>query len=67
MGRKRSYTIEQQVEAVLDYKRGKRGARQICNVLGLHQSGINLYKWVHIYESYGEVGFLSKHRNKTYS
>lgn len=67
MGRKSKYTIEQKVEAVLDYKSGKRGTCQICKDLGLNQSGIDLYKWVHIYEDYGEAGFLPKQRNKTYS
>lgn len=57
MGRKRNYTIEQKVEAVMDYKSGKRGARQKCNDLGFQQFGIDLYKWVDIYESYGKVGF----------
>lgn len=32
MGRKSKYTIEQKVEAILDYKSGKRGTYQIFKV-----------------------------------
>lgn len=67
MGRKSKYTIEQKIEAVLDYKNGKRGTCQICKDLGLNQSGVALYKWIHIYEDFGEVGFLPKQKNKSYS
>lgn len=67
MGRKSKYTIEQKVKAVLDYKTGKRGKSQICNDLGLYKSGTNLYAWLHIYDEYGESGFLHKRRNKSYS
>lgn len=67
MGRKSKYSIEQKKEAVLDYKSGKRGTCQICKDLGLTQSGDTLYKWVHIYEDQGEVGFLPKQNNKSYS
>ncbi|MDD3049263.1 MAG: transposase [Bacilli bacterium] len=67
MGRKSKYTIEQKIEAVLDYKSGKRGTYQICKDLGLDQSGVTLYKWIHIYEDFGEVGFLPKQKNKSYS
>lgn len=35
MGRKSKYTIEQKVEAVQDYKSGKRGKSQICYDLKL--------------------------------
>lgn len=67
MGRKSKYTIEQKIEAVLDYKSDKRGTRQICKDLGLTQSGDTLYKWIHIYETFGEAGFLPKQKNKSYS
>ena len=42
MGRKSRFTIEEKVQAVLDYKEGKRGSTQICNDLGLHKSGKDL-------------------------
>lgn len=67
MGRKSKYTVEQKVEAVLDYKSGKRGKTQICHDLKLCQSGKTLYKWITIFEDYGEIGFLPKQRNKSYS
>ena len=65
MGRNSKYTIEQKIEAVLDYKTGKRGVHQICKDLDLHRSGVNLYRWVQIYE-YGDIG-LPKQRNQSYS
>lgn len=67
MGRKSKYSEEQKVQAVLDYKNGKRGKSQICNDLGLNQSGVDLYKWVKQYDKYGEAAFYHKERNKTYS
>lgn len=67
MGRKSKYTTEQKIEAVLDYKSGKRGTCQICKNLGIHRSGYTLYKWIHIYEDFGEIGFLPKQKNKWYS
>ena len=67
MGRKSKYTIEEKKQAVLDYKNGRRGVTQICNDLGLHKSGKVLYKWIAIYDKYGEVGFLPKPQNKSYS
>lgn len=67
MGRKSKYTITQKVDAVLDYKNGKRSIAQICNDLGLHASGGDLYKWVMIYDKTGELGFLPKKRNNAYA
>lgn len=67
MGRKSKYTIEQKVEAVKDYKSGKRGISQICHDLRLCKSGKDLYRWVALYDEYGEIGFLPKRRNKTYA
>ena len=67
MGRKSKYTIEEKVQAVLDYKNGIRGMTQICNDLGLNQSGIDLYRWVKQYDKYGEIVFHPKERNKEYS
>ena len=65
MGRKSQYTIEQKIQAVEDYKSGKRGTMQICNDLNIRK--ISLYRWVAIYEDFGEAGFLPKPRNKAYS
>lgn len=67
MGRKSKYTIEEKVQAVLDYKNGKRGVKQICNDLGISQSGMDLYRWVKQYDKYGKIAFLPKERNKEYS
>ena len=64
MGRKSKYTIEEKVQAVLDYKNGKRGAVQICNDLNMNQS--NLVDWISIYDKYGESGFVYRDRNKSY-
>ena len=64
MGRKSKCTIEQKIEAVLDYKSGKSGTCQICKDLGLTQSGVTLYKWIHIYEDFGETGFLPKQKKQ---
>ena len=67
MGRKSKYTIEEKIQAVLDYKNGIRGMAQICHDLGLHSSGKDLYRWVKKYDKYGETAFCPKERNKTYS
>ena len=67
MGRKSKYTIEEKVQAVLDYKSGKRGKAQICNDLGLNQSGTDLYRWLKHYDKYGESAFLPKKSNKAYT
>ena len=49
-----------------DYKSGKRGQSQICHDLKL-KSGKALYRWVSLYDEYGEIGFLPKRKNKAYS
>ena len=67
MGRKSKYTIEEKIKAVIDYKNGIRGITQICNDLGLNQSGMDLYRWVKQYDKYGEIVFHPKERNKGYS
>ena len=67
MGRKSKYTIEEKVQAVLDYKTGKRGFAQICNDLGLHKSGMDLYRWVKKYDKHGESAFLTKKSNNVYT
>lgn len=65
MGRKSKYTIEEKIQAVLDYKSGNRGTAQICNDLGLHKA--NLHRWVHQYDKYGDSAFLPKQRNQAYT
>lgn len=65
MGRKSQYTIEQKLQAVEDHKSGKRGMTQICSDLNLHPS--ILYRWIAVYEDFGEAGFSPKPRNKAYS
>ena len=67
MGRKSKYSPEEKLQAVLDYKNGKRGIIQICNDLGLHKSGTNFYGWIANYDKYGEACFLPKRENKSYS
>ena len=67
MGRKSKYTVEEKVQAVLDYKSGKRGITQIGNDLGMHKSARLLYVWINQYDKYGETAFHNKERNKTYS
>ena len=67
MGRKRKYTIEEKIQAVLDYKKGIRGKAQRCNDLGLVRSGTDLYRWVKQYDKQGEIIFYPKERNKEYS
>ncbi len=67
MGRKSKYTIGEKIQAILDYKNGVRGKAQICNDLGLHYAGKDLYRWVNKYDKYGESAFHPKKRNKTYS
>lgn len=67
MGRKSKYTTEEKVQAVLDFKNGIRGKTQICNDLGLNQSGMDLYRWIKQYDKYGEIVFHHKERNKEYS
>ena len=65
MGRINKYSIDEKVQAVLDYKNGKRGTSQICNDLDIEKS--SFYNWVRVYDKYGEVGFLPKTRNKKYT
>lgn len=65
MGRKSKYTVEQKMEAVHDYKSGKRGISQISNDLGICK--LTVYKWNTIYDDFGEEGFCSKAHNKSYS
>ena len=67
MGRKSKYTIEEKVQAVQDYKIGKKGIAQICNDLGLNRSGTDLYRWLKQYDQYGESAFLPKKSNKAYT
>ena len=61
MGRKSKYTIEEKVQAVSDYKNGKRGVAQICNDLNMNHS--NLFDWISIYDKYGESGFVYRDNN----
>ena len=65
MGRKNKYTIEEKVQAVLDYKNGIRGMTQISNDLNMNHS--NLFDWISIYDKYGIEGFNHKVRNKSYT
>lgn len=67
MGRKSKYSVEQKVEAVTDYKIGKRSVIQICHDLGLHPCGKDVRKWVQIHDDYGEAGLQPKTSNKAYS
>ena len=59
MGWKSKYTIEEKIKAVLDYKNGIRGKTQICNDLGINRLGMDLYRWVSIYDKYRDIGFIS--------
>lgn len=71
MGRKSPYSIEEKVQAVLDYKNGAKGISQICIDLGMSEvnakSGMAVRKWISEYEKYGEEAFTNKTRNKQYS
>lgn len=67
MGRKSRFTIEQKIEAVKEYKKGKRGIAQICNDLGLNKNGASLYKWISQFDAYGESAFYDKPKNNAYS
>ena len=68
---RRKYTIEEKVQAVLDYKNGIRGLTQIGIDLGMNlktaRTGVQLLTWVKQYDKYGEAAFYPKNRNKTYS
>lgn len=65
MGRKSSYTIEQKIQAVEDYKSGKRGTMQICSDLNMCDT--SLYEWIAVYDDYGVTGFQPRNKNKMYS
>jgi len=67
MSRKSKYTVEQKIEAVLDYKKGKRSAIQICSDLGLYKDGNAVREWEKVYDAYDELGLLAKERNNTYT
>ena len=66
MGRKSRFTMEERVQAVRDYKEGKRRFSQICKDLRLHKSGKDLYRWIYKYDKYGESAFLPRKRNQMY-
>lgn len=67
MGRISKYSQQEKLKAVLDYKGGKRKIPEICQDLGLHKSGKDVYQWVTLYEDYGEEAFLPKPKNNSYS
>ncbi|MBQ9987570.1 MAG: transposase [Erysipelotrichales bacterium] len=71
MGRKSKYSIEVKIQAVLDYKSGKKSKREISRDLGMSEieqtSGHVVENWINIYDKYGEEGLLPKERNKSYS
>lgn len=71
MGRKSKYTIEEKIQAVLDYKSGKKSISEISKTLGMSeanaQTGKAVRRWIAFYDKYGEKGLLPKERNKSYS
>ena len=65
MGRKSKHTLEEKVQAIIDYKNGKNSSSQIC--FNLHIDIKTLKRWISIYDRFGEEGLQSKERNKSYS
>lgn len=65
MGRRSKYSIEQKVDAVLNYQGGKLSGSLICQSLGIAYT--TLIKWKALFEDFGEEGFCHKSRNKSYS
>ena len=71
MGRKSGYSVQEKIQAVLDYKNGRRSIAQICNDLGTRgthsTSTATVRKWVADYDKYGEERFVHKDKNKSYT
>ena len=71
MGRKSKYSIEEKLQAISDYKRGKRSIVQIGRDLGMNEvnavSGMTVREWISKYDKYGEMGLLPKESNRSYT
>ena len=70
MGRKSKYSLAEKIQAVLDYKSGKKSISEISKTLGMSkghaESGYTVRRWISFYDKYGEDGFLPKNKNKIY-
>lgn len=71
MGRKSKYSIEEKLQAISDYKTGKRGITEICRDFGMSEttadSGTTVRRWIRKYEKYGEIALLPKRKNQSYT
>jgi len=65
MGRKRRFTQEVMLQAINDYKSGRKSITQISNTLEC--SKIAIRSWVQTFDSLGEVALLENNRNKKYT
>jgi transposase len=65
MGRKRRFTKEVMLQAINDYKSGRKSSNQISNDLECAQMTIN--RWIASFDSRGEVALLENNQNKKYS
>jgi transposase-like protein len=65
MGRKRKFTKEVLLQAISDYKLGKKSIIQISNDLACDKKTV--IHWIKSFDSLGEVALLESNRNKSYS
>ncbi len=65
MGRKRRFTQEVMLQAINDYKSGRKSISQISNDLECDYKTIT--KWIARFDSHGEVSLLDNNRNKSYT
>jgi len=65
MGRKRKFTQEIMLQAINDYKLGRKSITQISN--DLECSEISIRSWVQTHDSFGEAALLESNRNRAYT
>lgn len=65
MGRKKKFSREVMLQAISDFKKGKKSILQLSNALQCHVKTID--HWIKSAESRGEEAILESSRNKTYS
>ena len=68
MGRKAKYTLEQKLQAVLDYQSGKKPAAEIALELDMGKNGAcRIRRWSNLYKANGPEALSPRERNASYS
>lgn len=65
MGRKRRFTQEVMLQAINDYKAGRKSISQISN--DLECSDFSIRSWIQTHDSLGETALLENNRNRAYT